>query len=147
MFRIYLFLFCAAMFFSMIGGAYWYYKDTQERLGVLRENNAKLEVANQTNQETINRLNEDMERQAELNQNLTRRLQESQVHLDALRTRLSEIDLTVEALQDPEGMEERVNNAVEKLISRIESETSPAVDPYDDTDSMRDNGTEGGDSD
>jgi hypothetical protein len=30
----------------------------------------------------------------------------------------------MEAIQDPEGLEERVNNAVERLISKIESETS-----------------------
>ena len=28
---------------AMGGGAYWYYNDTQERMAILNENNAKLE--------------------------------------------------------------------------------------------------------
>ena len=34
---------------GVVGGiGYWYYNDTQERLRILHENNAKLEVAMQT---------------------------------------------------------------------------------------------------
>tara|TARA_R110000744_G_scaffold10628_8_gene32998 strand:- start:5261 stop:5704 length:444 start_codon:yes stop_codon:yes gene_type:complete len=124
MFRIYLMLFAVGMFMSFIGGAVWYYKDTQERLGILRDNNARLEVAVETSQATIENLAADAAKNAELNRTLTRRLQASSDHLNKLRGRLAEIDLTMEAIQDPEGLEERVNNAVERLISRIESETS-----------------------
>ena len=37
----------------MSGVGYWYYNDTQERMRVLNENNAQLEVAVATNEETI----------------------------------------------------------------------------------------------
>ena len=112
----------------MGGLGYWYYTDTQKTIAVLTENNAKLNVAVATNEETIKRISEDAEKNAELNRNLNKRLQSSQVHLDALRKRFSQIDLTMEALNNAEGLEERVNNAVTKLIGRIERETSPNID-------------------
>ena len=37
----------------LVGIFAWYYKDSQNRLKLLMENNAKLEVANETNQKTI----------------------------------------------------------------------------------------------
>lgn len=147
MFRIYLILFAVGMFLSFIGGAVWYYKDTQKRLGILRENNARLEVAVETSQATIENLAADAAKNAELNRALTRRLQASSEHLDKLRGRLAEIDLTMEAIQNPEGLEERVNNAVAKLISRIEDETSNTPKP-DDVDGVSgESGTEGSSSD
>lgn len=147
MFRIYLILFAVGMFLSFIGGAVWYYKDTQKRLGILRENNARLEVAVETSQATIENLAADAAKNAELNRALTRRLQASSEHLDKLRGRLAEIDLTMEAIQNPEGLEERVNNAVAKLISKIEDETSNTPKPDDVDGVSRESGTEGSSSD
>ena len=37
----------------VLGGFYWYYQDSQKKLAVLQENNAKLEVSVQTQKETI----------------------------------------------------------------------------------------------
>ena len=37
----------------------------------------------------------------------------------------------MEALTDAQGLEDRVNNAVEKLINEIENETTGYIDPYD----------------
>lgn len=141
MIRLYIAIAIVTMIAGVGLGAKYYYDRTQATIATLRENNVKLELANETNQATIDKLGEDMAEQAELNRNLTNRLQKSQVHLDALRSRLSEIDLTVEALNDSEGMEDRINTAVEKLITRIENETSPANDPDASADSVRSDGS------
>ena len=37
----------------MGGGAWYYYKDTQSTIATLRDNNSKLLIAAETNQETI----------------------------------------------------------------------------------------------
>ena len=42
---------------GLVGGFVLYYKDTQNRLKVLQENNAKLETAVQTQSQTIDVLN------------------------------------------------------------------------------------------
>lgn len=38
---------------AMGGGVYWYYNDTQERIAILTENNAKLETAVETNEQAL----------------------------------------------------------------------------------------------
>ena len=43
----------------VLGGFYWYYQDSQKKLAVLQENNAKLEVSVQTQKETIEQHLED----------------------------------------------------------------------------------------
>jgi uncharacterized coiled-coil protein SlyX len=47
-------------------GAMWYYKDTQARIETLRENNAKLEVAIDTANESMDLMKDEMEKNQEL---------------------------------------------------------------------------------
>ncbi len=41
---------------AMGGIGYWYYNDTQERIAILNENNAKLEIAVETNEAALESL-------------------------------------------------------------------------------------------
>ena len=118
---------------SCVGYAgYSYYIWSEQTIGTLRENNVKLKSAAETLQETVERMEADAKKNEELNKNLTRRLQQSQEHLDKLRGVFAKIDLTMEALTNAQGLEERVDNAVAKLINRIENETTPpSADPVD----------------
>ena len=48
---------------AVMGGiGYWYYTDTQARMAVLQENNAKLEIAVQTNEQALESLQADYAR-------------------------------------------------------------------------------------
>ena len=122
--KIYLFL----LIMGILGGigytGYSYYMWSQETIGTLRENNVKLKSAAETLQNTVDRMTADIKKNEELNKNLSKRLQQSQEHLDKLRGVFAKIDLTMEALTNAQGLEDRVNNAVEKLINRIENETT-----------------------
>ena len=117
---------------GILGGVgytgYSYYMWSQETIGTLRENNVKLKGAAETLQNTVDQMTADIKKNEELNKNLSKRLQQSQEHLDKLRGVFAKIDLTMEALTNAQGLEDRVNNAVNKLISRIENETTPASD-------------------
>ena len=46
----------AFLMFVVGGMFYWYYNDTQERMAILNENNAKLEVAIQTSEAAVKQL-------------------------------------------------------------------------------------------
>lgn len=131
MLRLYAFV-TVIGFLGAIGyGAYWYYVDTQNRIAVLRENNVKLESAAKTLEETIETISADAERNAQLNKQLTTQLQVAEKGLDGLRRRLSQIDLTQEALNDPADLEQRINNAVERLINDFKNDTSAGSGTYD----------------
>lgn len=131
------------------GGGYAaksYYDWSEATIATLRENNVKLKSAAETLQATVEKMAADAERNEELNRNLTKRLQQSQEHLDKLRGVFAKIDLTMEALTNAQGLEDRVNRAVEKLIGRIESETTPPSDEPVATDSVRNDAGEGSSS-
>ena len=114
---------------GILGGAGYaaksYFDWSQETIGTLRENNVKLEQAAETLQNTVDTLAADIQKNEQLNKDLTKRLQQSQEHLDKLRGVFAKIDLTMEALTDAQGLEDRIDRAVEKLIGRIENETTP----------------------
>lgn len=134
--KVYLFL----LICGLIGGVgytgYSYYKWSEETISTLRENNVKLKSAAETLQNTVESMQADMKKAEELNQNLTRRLQQSNEHLDKLRNTFAKIDLTMEALTNANGLEERVDNAVTKLINQIELETTPPSDDSNVTDGV-----------
>jgi len=144
--KIYLFLFLVTLMSGVGYAGYAYYMWSQDTIGTLRENNVKLKSAAETLQNTVEKMAADAKKNEELNRNLTKRLQQSQEHLDKLRGVFAKIDLTMEALTNAQGLEDRVNNAVNKLIGRIESETTPPSDDPVSTDSMRNDTGEGSSS-
>jgi|TARA_Y100000004_G_scaffold29766_1_gene30861 uncharacterized protein HemX len=107
------------------GGYYWI---TEQRLATLTENNAKLSIAAQTNQDTIDKLTQDFEQQQELNAELNVKLQASEAYGDALAKKLREHDLTMLTLKKPGLIERRVNSATQKIFDELESDTATTID-------------------
>ena len=105
-------------------GAYYYYNDTQQRLATLRDNNAKLEVANKQNQETIKMMKENYEKQTKLNNELSAKLKDAEVYGNELRKKLSKIDLPAASLNRPEETEKRITDASQKVLDILESITA-----------------------
>jgi hypothetical protein len=46
---------------AMAGLGYWYYQDTQQKMAILHENNAKLETATKVQKETIRQIEQNLE--------------------------------------------------------------------------------------
>lgn len=134
--KVYLFLFLISLMSGVGYAGYSYYMWSQETIGTLRENNVKLKSAAETLQATVEKMAADQKKNEQLNKDLTKRLQQSQEHLDKLRGVFAKIDLTMEALTNAQGLEDRVNNAVNKLIGRIQDETTPPSDDPATTDGV-----------
>lgn len=134
--KVYLFLFLVSLLSGVGYAGYSYYMWSQETMNTLRENNVKLKTAAETLQNTVEKMAADAKKNEQLNKDLTKRLQQSQEHLDKLRGVFAKIDLTMEALTNAQGLEDRVNAAVNKLISRIEDETTPPSDEPTPTDGV-----------
>ena len=128
MFKLYAILAIVALLTTVGYSGFSYLADLQERVGTLQANNDKLENAVRTQQETIKRAQEDAERQAKLSRELTAKLQEAEKGLDHLRKRFTQIDINKEAMEDPAGLELRINNAVNRLISDVTTQTTPQSD-------------------
>ena len=106
-------------------GAYYYYKDTQQRIQTLSENNAKLEVAAQIQEETINTMIEDRERFAEINKELQKELQTAERYGDQLRATLQKHNLTHLANKKPGLIERKMQNATDRLWDCLADLTNP----------------------
>jgi predicted TPR repeat methyltransferase len=102
----------------------WYYKDTQERMGVLRENAAKLGVAVRANEEALAATQADAARNAALNLELQTKLQVSEKYGDELRATLQKHNLTMLAIKKPGLIEQRMNDATKKLFDDIITDTT-----------------------
>ena len=104
-------------------GAKYYYDTTQAEIATLRDNNAKLEVAIETSEASIDTLRAEAANNAKLQQNLQAQLQEAEAYGDNLRKKLRQLDLLGDALRDAANLEGRMNGATAKLWRDIMGET------------------------
>tara|TARA_R110000744_G_scaffold177243_3_gene295980 strand:- start:670 stop:1077 length:408 start_codon:yes stop_codon:yes gene_type:complete len=125
MLKVYIFLLIMGIMGGVGYGGYMYYIDTQERLGILRENNAKLVVANDAKDATIKQMLETQNKAAELNQALTVRLQKSEEYGDTLRSKFAKINILRMAIDEPYILEGKINNAVTRLLDGLRDDTDP----------------------
>lgn len=124
MFKLYAILIVVGLLGGAAYGAKYYYDTTQNTIASLRENNAKLEVANETNQATIKQMGEDTARLNQLTNQLALDLQTSEKYGDQLRTTLNKHNLTLLANKKPGLIEKRMQNATDKLWTDLESITN-----------------------
>ena len=115
MIKVYMFLIIMGILGAVGYGGYMYYKDTQQRIMTLKENNAKLEVAEQIANETINTMIADREKYTELNKELQGKLQKAETYGDQLRATLQKHDLTHLANKRPSHIERKMQNATNRL--------------------------------
>lgn len=126
MVKLYITLFVLGLVGSVAAGGYFYYKDTQERIATLQANNAQLEVAVQTAQESVDTLQKDMAKMSDLNNKLQKDLQKAEAYSDELKSKLSRLNLVVEALRDSKVLEGKMNGATAKLWRGFMSDTGNA---------------------
>ena len=116
----------------------WYYNSSQEtiaqlnqNIATLRANQAQLEQAIATSNETIARQQADAQQFAEANNALREQLQAAESYSDDLAAKLRNHNLTVLTAQRPGLIETRVNNATARLFDEMEIITgkpAPATD-------------------
>ena len=125
MIKVYLFLIIMGVIGAVGYGGYMYYKDTQQRIATLTENNAKLEVAVQISEDSVELLQDDIEKNAELNRELQKELQVAEKYGDQLRNTLRKHNLTHLANKKPGLIERKMQNATNRLWNDLADITNP----------------------
>ena len=105
-------------------GAYYYYKDTQARIATITENSAKLEVAAQTQKQTIDTLVADAKKFEKLNSELNIKLNRANEYRDTLIGKLRKHNLQALSMKKPGLVEKKINNGTKKLLESFESITA-----------------------
>lgn len=104
----------------LLAGFYWYFSWSQNQLTTLRENNARLEIAVQTNEQTIASLRSDIAKVGRVLNETNQQLSESRVQNRELQTRLGEHDLGALAEAKPGLVENAINNGTTNAMRCFE---------------------------
>ena len=107
----------ALISFVIAGAFYWYYNDTQERMAILNENNAKLEVAVQTSEAAVEQLQVDFQRASEELNKVNKEFSDIRRQNQTLSDKLGRHDLGNLAENKP-GLVERVINGASTKAGR-----------------------------
>ena len=121
--RLYIFIFIIAILGGIGYGAYFIYNDTMKRMAVLRDNNAKLEVAVKAKDSTIKALKENMEKQIKLTKDLNNKLTIAEENNKKISNLLAKTDIVKNSIVDPIGTEKRINEEVIKMFDGINTAT------------------------
>jgi hypothetical protein len=120
MLKIYVLVVVVGLVSGSVYGAFYYYKDTQQRIQTLTENTVKLETARQMADDTINVMIQDREKFAELNKELGLKLNAANAYKDVLIGKLRKHDLAKLSLRKPGLVEKKINNGTAKLFRSLE---------------------------
>jgi len=104
----------------MAGGFYFYYKDTQKTIAILQQNNAKLEVAVESQKAAIASMDENFDKQAKLVGNLQTKLSDAEDGYKKLSSKLRRHDLEELSRAKPGLMEKKINKGTARLILELE---------------------------
>ena len=110
---------------SAAGGGFLYITKLQSDLETARANVAKMEVAVQVSEASIQALREDAAKHAELNLQLQTDLQKAEQYGDQLRATLQKHNLTHLANKKPGLIQQRMQDATNKLWVDLTSLTDP----------------------
>ena len=105
---------------AMGGGAYWYYNDTQEKIKILTENNAKLESAVETNEQALAAQTAAFESMQKQNAKLQKEWTEINNRNRSLENRLSRHDIGASGVAKPSLTEKILNNATKNAQRCLE---------------------------
>ena len=121
--RIYILVFILVILGGIGYGAYFVYNDTMQRMAVLRDNNAKLEVAVKAKDSTIKALKENMEKQIKLTKDLNNKLTIAEENNKKISKILAETDIVKNSIADPIATEKKINEEVVNMFNGINTAT------------------------
>lgn len=124
MLKLYAFLFIFGIIGGAIFGAKYYYDSTQATIQRLSAEKAILDTALEQQTASINAMQEQMERQNELNTELQANLQEANSGLSEMRSKFARNDLTRLAIARPGLIQTRINNGTDEVFREIEENTN-----------------------
>ena len=121
--RFYILIFILAILGGIGYGAYYIYNDTMQRMALLRDNNAKLEVAVKAKDSTIKSLKENMEKQIKLTKDLNNKLTIAEENNKKISNLLAKTDIVKNSIADPAASEKRINEEVINMFNGINAAT------------------------
>ena len=124
MLKVYILIVVLGLVGGVVYGGFYYYKDTQARIQTLTKNSAKLETAAKLQKNTIDTLQADAAKYAELNNELQTKLVDANKYKNQLLSKLRKINLSKLSAEEPAVWERKINNASKRVLESFESITA-----------------------
>ena len=124
MLKVFILIVVLGLVGGVVYGGFYYYKDTQARIQTLTKNSAKLETAAKLQKNTIDTLQADAKKYAELNSVLQTKLVNANKYKNQLLSKLRKINLTKLSAEEPAVWERKINNASKEVLESFESITA-----------------------
>ena len=124
MLKLYILIVVLGLVGGVVYGGWYYYKDTQSRIQILTEKSAKLETATKLQKNTIDTLQADAKKYAELNSELQTKLVDATEYKNQLLGKLRKINLSKVSAEEPAEWERKINNASKRVLESFESITA-----------------------
>ena len=106
--------------FGLLGaGFFWNYNNTQKRISILTENNAKLTAVTETQKATIESLEASAAATAANISDLQTKLQAAEEAGRKIAGILAETDIVKNSLVDPEATEAKINEEINLMFGSI----------------------------
>lgn len=110
--------------FGLLGaGFFWYYNNTQTRIAILTENNAKLTAVSETQKATIESLEASAAATAANISDLQTKLQAAEEAGRKIAGLLAETDIVKNSLANPKATEEKINEEINLMFGSISALT------------------------
>lgn len=112
---------------AMAGLGYWYYNDTQEKIAILHENNAKLEIAVHTQKAAIEQTRNDLKRAHIVSEATMKKFTAARVEVDSLSRKFNKVskllgarDFGKIAITKPGPIKKIINKGSNKMMRCFE---------------------------
>ena len=114
MLKVYILIVVLGLVGGVVYGGWYYYKDTQARIQTLTENSAKLETAAKLQKNTIDTLQADAKKYAELNSELQTKLVDATEYKNQLLGKLRKINLSKVSAEEPAEWERKIKRKTKR---------------------------------
>ena len=118
----------ALILMVVLGLGYWYYEDTQARIAILQENNAKLTVAVKTNEETIAVMKDHAIQQAAQIADLQTGLNQATQARRDLEAKFHDRDIAALGRSNAKLLEDKMNRATQRVFDDLQVATGGTAD-------------------
>lgn len=114
---------------TVVGGAFFYYKDSQATIAALNQQTATLTQAVDQQKEAIETMEQSIRDQAAIREDMMKEVESARKDVEKLQTKIASHDLKLMASQKAELLEKKINKATNDVMRCFEIATGDAILP------------------
>jgi hypothetical protein len=128
-FKIMIFLAILTFVGTVVGGAFFYYKDSQATIAALNQQTATLTQAVDQQKDAIEAMEQSIRDQAAIREDMMKEVESARKDVEKLQTKIASHDLKLMASQKAELLEKKINRATNDVMRCFEIATGDAILP------------------